>query len=139
MIPYCRAYIKEYNSIGEVLLIDFVNQDVTVVIDPLRANQKTYKFSDIIFLNYIQFKDKNGRDIFENDIVYFMEDTYEWEDDYEWDEVNNTTLQKETRVMINWDGDGWKGFAANGKKWDYLPWNKVKVLGNFHTTPELLR
>lgn len=68
-----KVYIKEFNIVREVEMIDFYNKQVLAYVIGVRPRGKTaiYSFDEVEFIENTGMKDKNGNDIYVGNIVKF--------------------------------------------------------------------
>ena len=76
---------------------------------------------DLIFQQFTGLKDKQGKEIYERDILHF--DASEW------------GSEKGSNFVIEWN-DKLAGFEGNGAPSDWHEW--CEVVGNIYENPELV-
>lgn len=153
MIPKFRAWDKTSKKMRSVEAINFnhgkfesIGYDITSLRD---ANE-------VELMQSTGLKDKNGKEIFEGDIVEFEDEV--WYTDggfYENKDEAYDSVQTNNRVVIIYDGfewdldNFWKGTSDCSSAWmsifedhmqsfKYFLQNEASVIGNIYENPELL-
>lgn len=134
-----RAWIKDDKSMWEVEAIDFHKQVVRIDWQPQDGSRLTegIDFEEVKLMQYTGLKDKNGKEIYEGDIVRFA-DKGEW---YKYMYCFEKTREEIEGMPygvgeVKWDGrnSGWSvGVGATYEASTYL-----EVIGNVFENPELL-
>ena len=129
-VPRFRAWEKTCKTMYEaddIVYIDFEDKEICVK-TLFFEKAARYDFDDIVLMQSTGLKDKNGKEIFEGDILSI-----------ETDEEN-------VRVEVSWDSKH-ALFLFESKKYDEKePLSELledssypfKIIGNIHTNPELV-
>ncbi len=83
---------------------------------------------NVILMQYTGLKDKNGKEIYEGDIVNLIPDGYVKElATVEWDNDNASWIYRRISQL-----------ELVNKRGVYVKWKPIEVIGNIHENPELL-
>lgn len=116
-IPKLKMWIKKSNKTLEVAAIDFPEKEAKSYANTI------YSFDDIELMQSTGFKDKNGREIFESDIVKVLNSLYTVFYD---SEKGSFRLKPHDK---RWHTDYMSNFSHGGN---------FEVIGNMYENPELL-
>lgn len=125
MIPRYRAWLKEDKEMVDVEEINFFNGEFDFIGDAITWMCKS---DDCVLMQSTGLKDKNGKEIFEGDILSIETD------------------KENVKVEVSWD-DKHALFVFESKKYDEKePLSELledssypfKIIGNIHTNPELV-
>ena len=132
MIPKYRAWIKTektYVFSDDILSIDYENEEIVtqqVYFEnglPDDRDIYCYDFDDIVFMQTTGLKDKNGKEIFEGDIVKMAKDVYSEPTYYE---------------VVRPHGGAYRLESKQHGCELWLRHTDCKVVGNVYENPELL-
>lgn len=124
MIPRFRAWDKKFKTMYEaddIMSIDFGKSEISVkTLFFERTNY--YKFDDIVLMQSTGLKDKNGKEIFEGDVVKMAKNVYSEPTYYE--------------VVRHRGG----AYRLESKQYGCELWLRhtdCEIVGNIYTDPEL--
>lgn len=124
MMPRFRAWLKEDKEMIDVDEIHFKNGELDFI-----GNGITwmYKKSDIVLMQSTGFKDKNGKEIFEGDILK-VTNLSSWLEVVSFNENKAMFVSKETKRKIE-----------ETPLYDLFNTDifEVEIIGNIYTNPEL--
>lgn len=122
-----RAWDKKLQILGTVSNIDFDFEEVTFYIDDEEELDVSQTFKDVEIMQSTGLFDKNGVEIFEGDIVQYLDGEYSFVGVVEYSAFGIFAKNK-------YDNYNFEDFAdENTKKAD------VVVIGNIYENKELLR
>lgn len=152
-----RAWHKTWEEMGKIKRIRFDDDgNVTTVLFIGKDFGINATIDKIELMQSTGLKDKNGKEIFEGDIVEFEDEV--WYTDggfYENKDEAYDSVQTNNRVVIIYDGfewdldNFWKGTSDCSSAWmsifedhmqsfKYFLQNEASVIGNIYENPELL-
>ncbi|EGO8565840.1 hypothetical protein LT312_001159 [Enterococcus faecalis] len=128
MIPKFRAWDKRSKEMWKVSTLHIEDEYVdlfkkNIYENPL--NDPWAKFGDVILMQSTGLKDKNGVEIFEGDVLYYI--PFEMH-------INNS-------IIVFEKGSFCKKMLRNGKLTSvkFIDSEEYEVIGNIHENPELLQ
>ena len=127
-----RAFIKHLGQLADVLSIDFLDSEVEIYLVD-RDEIRKYRFGEdeIVLLPFTGLKDKNGREIYEGDIVRVYGGEY-WYGCWELDIRGEVVFDVFSFGVKS--KDRFYPFNYAFEPYDH----KIKVIGNIYENPELL-
>ena len=81
----------------------------------------TFELSKVNLMQYTGLKDKNGKEIYEGDIIKYTQHYF------------NTPMIKYKTKIVEWKYDKWGVYETNAGESD------IEVIGNIYENPELLK
>ena len=122
-----KVYIKELNIVREVEMIDFYNKQVLVYVTGVRPRGKTaiFSFDEIEFMENTGLMDKNGKYIYEGDIVTV---------NGTWDCIIEYNQSSCAFVLKSIDSRWSTGYFSNYDDIEEM----LEVIGNVYENKELL-
>lgn len=123
-----RAWHKPTQLMDDVVLIDFYNEQIGILYaDPVMQCEsiQRYNFSEVEIMQYTGLNDKNGKEIYEGDII---EKTY-----YSYHQPECSEL-----FEIKYEGLSFHFEHIKGSTF-HLPFTEdIEIIGNIHDNPELV-
>lgn len=132
MIPRYRAWDKIHKTMYEVddiMYIDFEEKEICVK-SLFFEKASRYDSDDIVLMQSTGLRDKDGKEIFEGDILKIT-DEYSWLEVVSFSENKGMFVSKE--IHRNTD-------IPESPLWDLFITNlfRIKIIGNIYEKPELL-
>ena len=125
-----RAWDKRRKRMVEVTSINF--RDGTIQVETRHAVNREVYLEDIVLMQYTGLKDKNGKEIYEGDLLNMHY-------------CNESVVKGKVvtvKMGMTYDSDGWQHgrtygwVAGNNSLADVAPY--AEVLGDIYENPELL-
>lgn len=136
MTPKFRAWHKPTQLMDDVVLIDFYNEKIGILYaDPFVQGEsiQKYNFNEMELMQSTGLQDKNGKDIFEGDIVRWKD--LESFDDFPIDEVFKVEYSDE---FMKWIACYKNNLQYKSDLYDFTDNRDLEVVGNIYENPELL-
>jgi len=122
-----KVYIKEFNIVREVEMVDFYNKQISVydIGIGFRGGAAIFSFDKVEFMENTGMKDKNGKYIYEGDIVTV---------NGTWDCIIEYKQSSCAFVLKSIDSRWSTGYFSNYEDIEEM----LEVIGNIYENKELL-
>lgn len=138
-----RAWDKILKRISEVSCINYF--DDIVILDETNMGHVTQKMSDVELMQFTGLLDKNGKEIYEGDIVRILYTDWASQSDYSIPlEEYKKSISKIGKIEWNEDAYWCLNFGKSGYGDDDIgglhegPHGEKEIIGNIYENPELL-
>lgn len=128
-----RAWNKESNEMyyqDKTIHANFIFSGDTFIVD-CKQIREYIPAEKVVLMQYTGLKDKNGRKIYEGDIVKIKAIAVRQESRWHADVLVEYPV--EVIEVVKWEIDGFHLIANNWVEWD------IEVIGNIYENPELLK
>ncbi len=131
MIPKFRAWDKRENTMRDVAVLHFTKGGKVNSIEYWKtpSELKSYHVRNLILMQSTGFKDKNGVEIFEGDIVKVSNHPFQKKED-------SAGIEIDGNYLINWSEHSLTWLAGDLLLYQLKPY--IEVIGNSFANPELL-
>ncbi|MEI4342440.1 YopX family protein [Streptococcus suis] len=123
MIPKFRVWDKDDEHMYFVAEINLVEELISV-----DEYDYIFDFSDVVLMQSTGLFDKNGKEIFEGDVVLLRDELNEFESD-----VYEIVYSRDNLAWIFYDKDSHDFYWMSTCTWD-----KIEIIGNIYENPELV-
>lgn len=127
MIPRYRAWLKEDKEMVDVEEINFFNGEFDFIGDAITWMCKN---NDFVLMQSTGLTDKNGKEIFEGDILK-VTDKHSWLEVVSYSEEKSMFVSKEINRKVE---------ISENSLWDLFIVNlfRIEIIGNIWENPELV-
>lgn len=146
-----RAWVKYQKEMKDVLQIDFLNKKVYTEADKKNKPFGYFYFQDCELMEYAGRKDKNGKEIFEGDIIKLHQFLFDG-NEYEKELIGVIAYDEDMTSfgltnVLNTDLSAYCGYEESDdfKEWFFplclfvgLHEESFEIIGNKHDNPKLL-
>lgn len=122
-----KAFIKDRNAIEKVLNISFYKDSFVVKVSDVAVQGGVWlNEEDIVLLQYTGLEDKNGKEIYEGDIIYWEREIMQKKEWY-------GKVERLNASFVTWTS---KKTRSSGE-WLNVSHEQVDVVGNIYEHPYL--